>query len=85
MPFFISSAGQDDGKLGAPLRPLSALPPTRTYLGGEISGHVWMAAFGTFPTGLGRTRKVYRGIFASTSILGTVRTVHVDLGRSSDV
>ena len=44
-----------------------------------------MAAFVTFPTGLGRTRKVYRGIFASTSILGSVRTVHVDFGRSSDV
>ena len=37
------------------------------------------------PTGLCRTRKVYRGIFASISILGSVRTVHVDLGRSSDV
>ena len=85
MPFFISSAGQDDGKLGAPLRPLSALPPTRTYLGGENQRTCLMAAFGTFPTGLGRTRKIYRGIFASTSILRSVRTVHVDLGRSSDV
>ena len=59
--------------------------PLPTYLGGENQRTCLMAAFGTFPTGLGRTRKVYRGSFASTSILGSVRTVHVDLGRSSDV
>jgi hypothetical protein len=59
--------------------------PLPTYLGVKTSGHVGVAAFGTFPTGLGRTRKVYRGIFASISILGSVRTVHVDLGRSMDV
>ena len=66
------------------LSPTPYLPAT--YLGGEKQrtcqdGRIW----NSFPTGLGRTRKVYRGIFASTSILGSVRTVHVDLGRSSDV
>ena len=63
-------------------------PPTYLPMGVKSSGHVRLVAFGTFPTGLGRTRKVYpvyRGMFASTSILGSVRTVHVDLGRSSDV
>ena len=56
-----------------------------TAEGVKSSGHVFMTAFGTFPTGLDRTRKVCRGIFASTSILWSVRSVLVNLGRSTDV
>ena len=53
--------------------------PLPTYLGGEKqrtcdNGLIW-----TLPTGLGRTLKVRRGVFASTSILWWLRTLHMSI------
>ena len=60
--------------------------PLPTYLGGEkqrtcLHDRIWNISDGA----VDRTRKVCRGIFASTSILWSVRSVLVNLGRSTDV
>ena len=66
--FFISSADLTIESLADVLHALSA-HPLPTYLGGEKqrtcgNGLIWNIA----ETGLGRTLKVCRGVFASTSI-----------------
>ena len=54
--------------------------PLPTYLGGEKqrtcpAGRIWIISDGPGPNP--EVYPVYRGIFASTSILGSVRTVHM--------